>query len=208
MCIRDRVKTMDNEKDTTRYKDEGFRISYFKKEIFVHCPECDKRALVSNDAKSNVKLICPNCHFRQNGFKTIYYLEVKFYCSNCAERIERCIKSNDKKESVKVQCPKCEITHSYQPRVIPMNVSNFDSKGEEADPYYNLPLWLKGQIKNNTLWAYNYEHLEYLKKYVEAKLRTRSGYYFMSVAEKLPTWIKSSKNRNDIIKLINKLEKK
>ncbi len=202
---------MENNNDKLRFKDKGDTLWKFKNRVYVHCPKCDKRAIVSRDDfgnKREVKISCSNCHFRQIGWKISYDIEVKFFCSNCAERIEKRIEDvGEKKESIKVKCTKCKITHEYKPR----NTKRrkwFASTGNVSDPFYNLPLWIRGQIKNETFWAYNYEHLEYLKNYVQAKLRVRSGYGYTSMVEKLPSWIKAKKNREDIVKLIEKLEKK
>lgn len=202
---------MEDDKQNIRFKDKGATIWSYLNQIFVHCPKCEKRALVTKDRRGywgETKLHCPNCHYRQEGRKITYDLELKFFCPNCAERVEKLIEDvTVKKEEIKVKCPNCDLTQGYKPRYIEKSWV-FDPRGEAADPFYKLPLWLRGQIKKETFWAYNYEHLKYLKGYISAKLRTRSGYDYTSMVEKLPQWIKSKKNRDDLIKLIEKLEKK
>lgn len=74
----------------------------------------------------------------------------------------------------------------------------------------NLPLWLQAVCGENTLYAFNPKHLAIIEGYVSAKLRERitnedgcpsNG----SMISRLPAWIKSAKNREDILKAINKL---
>lgn len=71
------------------------------------------------------------------------------------------------------------------------------------------PLWLQEDFKRSVFWAYNYEHLSYLKNFVEAKIRKRvENRIFMTMIEKLPKFIKNAKNRVKLLKLIEKLESK
>ncbi len=59
-----------------------------------------------------------------------------------------------------------------------------------------------------TLWAMNLEHLDFLERYVESDLRERIPNINKSLASRLPQWIKSKKNRNEILKGISKLRLK
>lgn len=84
------------------------------------------------------------------------------------------------------------------------------SIGSSVDWCFHLPLWLKTQCCGHELWAYNYEHLDWIENYVGAKLRERTqdeqtGWRNQSLASRLPKWIKDSKNREDILKAITKL---
>jgi transcription elongation factor Elf1 len=202
---------MEETNENIRFKDEGATIWSYLNRIFVYCPNCSKRALVSKEGNGyfgQVKINCPNCHYSQEGRRKTYDMELKFFCPDCAERVEKVIDDVAvKKDKIKVKCPNCGLTQAYKPRYVEKEWV-FNTRGEATDPFYKLPLWLSGQIKNNTFWAYNYDHLKYLKGYIEAKLRTRSGRSYTSMVEKLPNWIKSKKNRDELITLIEKLEKK
>ncbi len=193
-----------------RFKDRGNTIYGYVNQIYVHCPKCSKRALITKKEKDffgDVELKCPNCHFYQRNRIETYDQEIKFFCSNCAEKVVRYVEDvKVKKEFVKVKCPNCQTTNPYKPRYILKEwVYLADSNG---DPFLNLPLWLSCKIKKNTFWAYNYDHLDYLKSYISAKLRTRNNEVYSSMIEKLPKWISSEKNRDLIIKQIGKLETK
>ncbi len=80
--------------------------------------------------------------------------------------------------------------------------------GGNVDWYFRLPLWLQISACGETLWAYNLKHLEMLENYVSAKLRERTSKGRSSFLSKLPKWIKSAKNREEILKAIGKLKEK
>ena len=199
-----------NQNEIHRFKDQGNIIYGFLDKIFVHCPKCSKRASITKKEKNfwgDFELKCPNCHYYQKNKIETFDQEIKFFCSNCAEKVIRLVENvKVKKEFVKVKCPNCQTTNPYKPRYIKKEwIYKSDGNG---DPFLNLPLWLSGKVKNYIFWAYNYEHLEYLKNYVQAKLRTRHNGAYSSMVERLPSWLKSEKNRNEIVKRIEKLELK
>lgn len=78
-----------------------------------------------------------------------------------------------------------------------------------ADPYFGLPLWLNTRCVDNQLWAYNYEHLRFLREHVEAQLRERNGLatYNRSLGSRLPKWMLTKKHRLSVLKSIEHLEK-
>jgi hypothetical protein len=82
------------------------------------------------------------------------------------------------------------------------------SIGGGFDWYFRLPLWLEISCCGETLWAYNLRHLEILEDYVSAKLRERTKKGRNSFLSKLPNWIKSAKNRREVLKAIGKLKEK
>ncbi|MFI8685911.1 hypothetical protein [Rossellomorea sp. NPDC077527] len=66
-------------------------------------------------------------------------------------------------------------------------------------------MWLTTNCCGDTLWAYNKEHLIFLESYVGALVRERVPNINQSVASRLPGWIKSVKNRDAVLKCIEKL---
>ena len=197
-------------KDITRFKDENYTINNFQNEVFVECPKCSKRAIIKkenpNSYWSERTLTCPNCHFSQKGRKETFRVELKCNCSNCSAEINVIIPHvNEKKESIAVKCKKCGVTQNYEPRNIPQEWI-FSDTGKSNEMYFGLPLWLSSNFRSYNFWAYNYEHLEYLKKYISANLRERNNRTHSTMVEKLPDWMKSNKNREKIIKIIEELE--
>jgi hypothetical protein len=73
---------------------------------------------------------------------------------------------------------------------------------------YGLELALRTPTRFGVLYVYNPTHLRALKDFIVADLRERTkdvgnGSYF----SRLPTWIKSAKNRDELLKAIGRLEK-
>lgn len=76
---------------------------------------------------------------------------------------------------------------------------------DPTDSYFGASLWMKTRCCGHSLWAFNRRHLELLENYVEAKLRERreyeeSGWANRSLVSRLPAWMKSAKNREEILK--------
>ncbi|WIY01720.1 hypothetical protein QRX60_48215 [Amycolatopsis mongoliensis] len=78
--------------------------------------------------------------------------------------------------------------------------------GGPVDPSFRLPLWLQANCCGETLWAYNAGHLDLLESHVAARLRERGPVPgSMSMVERLPAWLKSAKNRDEVLRAIRRL---
>lgn len=80
-----------------------------------------------------------------------------------------------------------------------------------GDGYFGFDLYLRVDCAGHSLWAFNRAHLSFLESYVSASLREReqdaeTGWRNSSLASRLPKWIKSSKNRNALLKAIAELK--
>jgi hypothetical protein len=60
------------------------------------------------------------------------------------------------------------------------------------------------------LWAYNYDHLNFLKDHIQATLRERNAQEpsNQSLGSRLPAWMTSAKNREAVLKGIAHLQQK
>ena len=150
--------------------------------------------------KFDILVTCPNCS-RQAivkpdnfSFKNIDENNIKISCTNCGYS-KRLL---EKPTSVLYSSTDNEIKGRYY--VI----------GGAIDPFFYLPLWLKTDFEGKTLWAYNFEHLNFLRKHIEAKLRERNGQDLVnkSLGSWLTKWLTSKKNREIILKKINELQNK
>jgi hypothetical protein len=56
-----------------------------------------------------------------------------------------------------------------------------------------------------TLWALNEAHLTLLEDYVAARLRERGQAEGMTLVARLPAWLKSAKNRGEVLRVITRL---
>ena len=78
-----------------------------------------------------------------------------------------------------------------------------------AEPPFGAALWLVTECcGGNRLWALNERHLEYLADYVAEKQRERefpSPPGSRQLAYKLPKWMKLAKNRDEVLRTIDRL---
>ncbi|MCF3130818.1 hypothetical protein [Streptomyces olivochromogenes] len=85
----------------------------------------------------------------------------------------------------------------------------FRGSGEATDPYFGLPLWLQAETRHGRLWAYNPEHLKLIGQFVQAPLRERAPWNAqvrkMTLIARLPAWIKSAKNRDEVLRAIERI---
>ncbi|MFF8280204.1 hypothetical protein ACF05T_29650 [Streptomyces lateritius] len=86
----------------------------------------------------------------------------------------------------------------------------FRGTGEAVDPYFGLPLWLQSETRHGWLWAYNPEHLGLIRQFVQASLREQAPWDAkvrrMTVIARLPTWIKSAKNRAEVLRAVERIQ--
>ncbi len=192
--------------ETHRFKDENLYLWQFADKILVHCPKCRKKASV--DTCCGV-LSCNNCgYYVKKEEKSYYRLEVQRNCSQCGKRIEFAInKVTEKKEKIKVSCSHCGFNYAYKPKYTYYDDFSQNVE-EEKEGIFNAELWLKKPYKNHLFWANNYQHLDYLKRYIQAKVRERHDYPRMTMIARLPPFIKAKKNREDLLKIIEGLERK
>ena len=139
--------------------------------------------------------------------ETIYSFQDEFLvrcpcCDSCA--IVRCI-DPDKVDSFaprRFSCTACGSSKKWSEKKI--------ERWYTVDDYFHYPLWLQTSCCGKTLWAYNLRHLEFIEAFVRAKLRERKphelhGWSNKSLFSRLPKWIQSGKNREEIIKAIAKI---
>lgn len=115
--------------------------------------------------------------------------------SGCSESFKRIF------DPRKLSCLHCGYTKSWE------GIGVY--QGRPYDWYFGLPLWLQTPCCGEILWALNKEHLGLLERFVTAKQRirfhvpgqVRNG----TIASRLPRWMKSAKNRNEVIKGIMRL---
>jgi hypothetical protein len=110
-------------------------------------------------------------------------------CGGCARVVHR-----------RVTCAACGLARETDRRHL--------TTGHAFDPWFDLPLWLRADVKGEVLWAYNARHLALLRDFVAATHRrddaTRN--HMRSVANRLPKWIGLAANRAAILRAITRLE--
>ncbi|WP_019639236.1 hypothetical protein [Paenibacillus fonticola] len=142
-------------------------------------------------------VVCPNCSGKAKvislGAPSPYITGItrRFFCSECGSHKEFVPRKNCYNEAV--------IRYSKNWEEGYINI------GGPFDWFFGYSLYLQIPCCGQTLWAYNLEHLEYVESYVAAELREDHPYY-LSVESRLPAWMKSAKNRHDVLKAIGKLK--
>lgn len=84
--------------------------------------------------------------------------------------------------------------------------------GVPVDPYFSLPLWLQANFRGRILWAFNPQHLRLLEAHVGASLREHRrreglGWQNQSLVNRLPKWMTAGKNREDVLRVIARLQR-
>ncbi|WP_424533920.1 hypothetical protein ACOZ38_26795 [Sphaerisporangium viridialbum] len=98
-------------------------------------------------------------------------------------------------------CSACLLAREWPGKTI---IRHTDAR----DPYFGLPLWLQTRCGGNLLWAYGHRHLDLLEDYVTARHRERGARPgSMSMVERLPTWLKSARNRSEVLKAIRRIRR-
>ena len=187
------------------------RGSYMK-EFLVECPKCKREALVTVDSpywQENGKLTCRNCMHSEKAVDLVRYKSVvKRHCDNCRKEFETVIPNQKEKvDEITIPCTHCGTTRTYKPKNEEYKIG-YETKGRAADPIFGLPLWFRADVRGDLLWAYNRDHLKEIKSYVTSKLRERQTTTHTTMVERLPNFIKDSKNRATIVKVIERLERK
>lgn len=148
------------------------------------------------DFIKDIYVICPNCSakaiVKTGEFHKLKYneYEVKVVCTACGfnQTLEHVSPRIDKKQKR----------------------GNILIFGAPVDPFFHLPVWFSTSFEGETLWAYNTEHLDFLAEHIGSKLRERNNFSFnvKSIGARLPKWMTSANNREDLLKAIHKLKLK
>ena len=142
--------------------------------------------------RSTLIIHCPNCNKRSilRNENSQGFLKGSIICSDCGYN-----KKIDESDY---------IIYGDGDEIIESRTSCDYNKSN----HLKLKFWYSKIYKGKTFWAYNTEHLDFIREFVTSKLRERnmSEIKNRSIGSRLPKWMTSSKNRTDIIKLIAELD--
>lgn len=140
----------------------------------------------------------------QNKTNRDFYEEVWVVCTVCNKKA--IAKVDYERKQARLYCESCGYN-----KQIPTETEVFGVKGNweiAAHGHFNVSLWLQHPFKNDVFYAYNGNHLHYLEQYIAAGLREHKDRTGFTLLEKLPKFYHEAKNRNALIKIIEKLKKK
>lgn len=187
--------------------------NYFCEKIYVKCPKCLQLGIITASLKNKNLAIpleykaqynCTNCQYslkETNVWFGLYVGKILRTCKSCGSNLHFLTKpTKETKQQLLGTCETCKKENEYE-----ITWKKY-LKNHPNDPYFGMDLWLQTAIKSNVLWAYNLEHLDFLKEYVASKLREDNFRNKYSLITNLPQWIKEAKNRDLIVRKLNKLK--
>ena len=196
-----------------RFSQPPYPTAFFSEKIIVTCNECNGVGVVKSKLGKSILPIshknesifsCTSCGTIKKNSKDWYgsfqgFLSIPCgYCGSSIVHTTKPVKTPTK--TTQIKCEACKKENEY-------SLKWYRYRNDKSiDPYFGLDLWLQINFKDHFLWVYNLEHLKYLKEYVAAKLREDNDRHKYSMITNLPQWIKSSKNREAILKKLSKLE--
>ncbi|WP_299190448.1 hypothetical protein [uncultured Aquimarina sp.] len=144
---------------------------------------------------NKIDVCCPNCSSKATvSSDSSNRINTRFTCLNCG--------------TSKIWNGNANIYYSSQNHSITEGVLI----GFPVDCYFKYPLWFTKQVKNEILFAYNIDHLNFLENYIDDTIRERKqneyGWSNQSLESRLPKWLLLAKNRDLIIKSISELKQK
>lgn len=189
---------------TTRFQDRKQYLWTMSQRVLVECPHCRSRAIVLRKGPS---FTCGSCGYNQRGtgegWAGMAKATVKRKCGRCGRILAKTVRRAAPHPcKLGVTCPGCSYTN-----YIPV-IWRPDPKNEPCDPHFGYRLWLQTRCVGEILWAYNEEHLAFLRGYVGADLREREPNANATLASRLPKWLQSAKNRDGVLRAVRRLEAK
>ncbi|ENW03669.1 hypothetical protein [Acinetobacter beijerinckii] len=208
-----------------RHIDNGVYLSSFiYLDQWVKCPKCNQPSLLKyhkpqapekNRYQGTFFLSCLNCAYQINPNQNhdTPQLHNGHYEATTYQRCQKCggvwLRAKQKLLNVgslppfiRARCRLCQHISKFEQYGL-----NFILDQNIGYTFYGLELYLKTQTQHGVISVYNIEHLKELKTFIQAGLRERTsqtgnGSYF----SRLPAWIKSTRNRKEILKAILRLE--
>lgn len=219
-----------------RFIDEGISsLSLLKPEIWVHCPVCQKLAKIieiKERESETINVFCTQCtyrkalqhiHVQSYDYMRYYFnlnqnmtewnggceVEINTKCTVCKKGKYKYLRQYARKSlipsEITLNCNFCLRENRFNDSVYTLRKVSYSKVG--IDPYCTYPLFLNIAVRQGQICAYNPTHLEILKNFIQADLRERKfPNYNRSYVSRLPAWIKSTRNRKEILKAILRLE--
>ena len=139
----------------------------------------------------------------QNHRLTHFEKEVWVVCPQCAKQAVAQLREEAKE--ARLNCKHCGYS-KQKTMLVQYQEGKCAVLNQAAHAYFEAQLWFKAPFKKDVFWAYNPEHLAYLEDYISAKLREHKDRTHFTLLEKLPKFYHEAKNREGLLKVIEKLK--
>ncbi len=181
----------------------------FSTGIAVKCPKCQGLGVVKTDGyKAYFK--CPNCATALTKERTNYRCDVHNLCPKCGRyyRVDIDEESKQHFPALRVACPFCGHMTAGKVHRTRQGFTYYSEVQNGREPFFGFELWFLAHLGRKAVWALNREHLNYLIDYLSADLRQKPAGYFSqhAQADHLPTFMKTAKNRERIVKLLQGMQ--
>ena len=181
----------------------------FSTGIAVKCPKCQGLGVVKTDGyKAYFK--CPNCATALTKERTNYRCDVHNQCPKCGRyyRVDIDEESKQHFPALRVACPFCGHMTAGKVHRTRQGFTYYSEVQNGREPFFGFELWFLAYLGRKAVWALNREHLNYLIDYLSADLRQKPAGYFSQHAQAyhLPTFMKTAKNRERIVKLLQGMQ--
>ena len=181
----------------------------FSTGIAVKCPKCQGLGVVKTDGyKAYFK--CPNCATALTKERTNYRCDVHNQYPKCGRyyRVDIDEESKQHFPALRVACPFCGHMTAGKVHRTRQGFTYYSEVQNGREPFFGFELWFLAYLGRKAVWALNREHLNYLIDYLSADLRQKPAGYFSqhAQADHLPTFMKTAKNRERIVKLLQGMQ--
>jgi hypothetical protein len=124
-------------------------------------------------------------------------------CRQCAELVPSTSKPRKATRPIIRQalCRHCGYCSQFES-------ATFDHACVATDWHRRLPLWLQVPCCGRVLWAFNEDHLSFLRQFIQARLRERARdprHSNHSMTSRLPQWMQAAKHRDEVLRGLDRL---
>jgi DNA-directed RNA polymerase subunit RPC12/RpoP len=174
--------------------------------IAVKCPKCGGMGSVTFEDEK-IYFRCADCGKQEYKSRYSRRFDVHAQCAECGRYFRVDIKDENKQHFTKlhVACPYCGIVGVGAVHSTDNGWWTYGEIKDGNDPHFGYPLYYQGSFDGKQVWAVNREHLQYMIDYLEADLREKPRGAKKMQADHMPTFMKSAKNRDSIVKLLRKI---
>lgn len=195
-----------------RHRDRGAPLAGYADDVLVRCRRCDAPGRVQVSWRPYAwhgSFHCARCGLALDLAKRDWVGPLVYVghraCGHCghrwlAPRVEEHAFLHARHTHVDMQCPACRKLSA-----VPVKAHPLFPADHAIDPHFGHPLQLVESTRHGVVWAYNARHLVELRAYVSALLRERRGSTNRSLLSRLPRWIKLAKNREAVLKALDRL---
>ena len=195
------------ENQPTQSIDLGHNLWSYADRVLCYCPKCDRQAIVAEG-----RIYCLSCTYQERKSAGKLHGDVLGtpqqwcpHCATCGYRLLgirlKATASNRLPATKAVNCPSC-----HQQTNVDIKWDLDRHSGGAVDPNFGCTLWLQIPCSGHILWAYNQKHLLDLKSFIGSSFRDGRNRSKYSMVTRLPRWMIIAKNRDVVLRCIEKLE--